>query len=47
MFHSHDTGNKADLFITTHNTKPFEQSITYNSVLIYNKLPSEIKVLSQ
>jgi hypothetical protein len=43
MFHSHDTRNKADLFITSHNTKLFEQSIAYSSVLIYNTLPSEIK----
>jgi hypothetical protein len=43
MFHSHDTRNKADLFITSHNTRLFEQSIAYNSVLIYSKLPSEIK----
>jgi hypothetical protein len=43
MFHSHDTRNKADLFITSHNIKLSEQSIAYNGVLIYNKLPSEIK----
>jgi hypothetical protein len=43
MFHSHDTRNKADLFIASHNTKLFEQSTAYNGVCIYNKLPSEIK----
>jgi hypothetical protein len=43
MFHSHDTRNKSDLFITSHNTKPLEQSIAYNGVLVYNKLPSKIK----
>jgi hypothetical protein len=43
MFHLHDTRNKADLFIKSHNTKLFEQSAAYNGVLIYNKLPSEIK----
>jgi hypothetical protein len=43
MSHSRDTRSKADLFITSHNTKLFEQSIACNSVLIYNKLPSEIK----
>jgi hypothetical protein len=43
MFHSHDTRNKADLFITSHNTKLFEQSTAHNGVLIYNKIPSEIK----
>jgi hypothetical protein len=43
MFHSHDTRNKADFFITSHNTQLFEQSIAYNGVLIYNTLPSEIK----
>jgi hypothetical protein len=43
MFHLHDTSNKSDLFITSHNTKLFEQSIAYNGVLVYNKLPSEIK----
>jgi hypothetical protein len=42
-FHLHDTRNKSDLFITSHNTKLFEKSIGYNGVLVYNKLPSEIK----
>jgi hypothetical protein len=41
--HSHNTRNESDLFITSHNTKLFEQSNAYNSVLVYNKLPSEIK----
>jgi hypothetical protein len=43
MFHSHDTRNNSYLFITSHSIKLFEQSIAYNIVLIYNKLPSEIK----
>jgi hypothetical protein len=43
MLHSHDTRNKSKLFITRHNTTLFEQSITYNGVLIYNRMPSEIK----
>jgi hypothetical protein len=43
MFHSHDTRTKSDLLITSHNTKLFEQSIAYNGVFVYNKLPSEIK----
>ena len=43
MFHSHYTRNKSDLFISSHNTKLFEQSITYNGVLMYNKLSSETK----
>jgi hypothetical protein len=43
MFHSHNTRNKAGLFITSHNTKQFERSIAYNGVLIYIKLPSESK----
>jgi hypothetical protein len=43
MYHSHDTRNKTDLSITGQNTILFEQSIAYNSVLIYNKVPSEIK----
>jgi hypothetical protein len=43
VFHSYDTRNKADLFITSQNPKLFQQSIAYNGVLIYNKLPSEIK----
>jgi hypothetical protein len=43
MFHSYDTRNTSDLFISGHNTKLFEESITYNSVLIYNKLSHEIK----
>jgi hypothetical protein len=42
-FHSHDTRTKSHLFITSHNTKLFEQSIAYNGVLVYDKLPSEIK----
>jgi hypothetical protein len=45
MFHSHVTRNKSDLFITSHNTKLFEQSIAYNGVLVYNKLRSEIKIV--
>jgi hypothetical protein len=43
MFHSHETRTKSDLFITSHNTKLFEQSVAYNGVLVYNKLPSKIK----
>jgi hypothetical protein len=43
IFHSHDIRNKSDLFITIHNTKLIEHSIAYNGVLVYNKLPSEIK----
>jgi hypothetical protein len=43
MFHSYDTRTKSDLFITSHNTKLFEQSIAYKGVLVYNKIPSEIK----
>jgi hypothetical protein len=43
MFHSHDKRNKSDLFTTIHNTKLFEQSTAYNTVIIYNKQPSEIK----
>jgi hypothetical protein len=38
MFHSHDTRNKSELFITSHNTKPYEESTAYNSVLLYNYL---------
>jgi hypothetical protein len=37
MFHSHDTRTKSDLFITSHNTKLFEQSTAYNGVLVYIK----------
>jgi hypothetical protein len=33
----------SQLFITRHNTTLFEQSTAYNGVLIYNRLPSEIK----
>jgi cyclophilin family peptidyl-prolyl cis-trans isomerase len=43
MFHSHDTRNKSDWFITSHNTKLFEQSISDNGVLIYSKLFSAIE----
>jgi len=34
---------RIDLFITGHNTKLFQLSIAYNSVLIYNKLSHEFK----
>jgi hypothetical protein len=30
-------------YTNSHNTKLFEQSTAYNSVLVYNKLPSKIK----
>jgi len=44
MFRSYDTKNMSDLCISGHNTKLFEQSITYNGVFIYDKLsPHEIK----
>jgi len=43
MFHGYDTRNMSDLFITSHNTKLFEESIDYNGMLIYNKLSNEIK----
>jgi hypothetical protein len=43
MFHSYDTQTKSDLFMSSHNTKSFEQSITYNGMLIYNNMSSEIK----
>jgi hypothetical protein len=43
VFHSPDTRNKADLFIKSYNRELFEQSIAYNGVLIYNKLPGEIR----
>jgi hypothetical protein len=41
--HLHDTRQKWDLFITGHNTKLFEQSTTYSSIHIYNRLAKEIK----
>jgi hypothetical protein len=37
-----DTRNKSDLS-PSHNTKLFEQSITYNGMLVYNQLSSEIE----
>ena len=43
MFHTYDTRSKSDLFISGHNTKLFEQSITYFGMLIYYKRPHEIK----
>jgi hypothetical protein len=43
MFHSYDTRNNSELFIKSHNTKLFEQTIAYSGVNIYNKLSSEIK----
>jgi hypothetical protein len=42
VFHSYDTRNKLDLLIKGHNTELLERSISYNSVLIYNKLSHEI-----
>jgi hypothetical protein len=42
VFHSYNTWNKSDLFISSHNTKLFEQNVTYNGMLINNKLSSEI-----
>jgi len=43
MFHTYDTWIKSDLFISCHNTKLFEQSITYHGVVIYYKHPHEMK----
>jgi hypothetical protein len=43
MIHLHDTRQKSDLFITGHNTKLFENSITYSGIHIYNRLAKEIK----
>jgi hypothetical protein len=43
MFHGYDKRNTSYLFITSHNTKLFEQSTAYNGMLIYNKLSNEIK----
>jgi hypothetical protein len=43
MIHLHDTRQKSDLFITGHNTKLFEKSITYSGIHIYNRLAKEIK----
>ena len=43
IFHSYDTRNKSDAFITGHNTKLYEQRITYNGVLLYKSLSNEIK----
>ena len=43
VFRSSDTRNESNLFIASHNTKLFEHSTAYSSVLIYNKLSNEIK----
>ena len=43
MIHLHDTRQKSDLFITGHNTKLFEKSITYSGIHIYNRLAKVIK----
>jgi len=43
MFHGNDTRKKSDLFITCHNTKLFEQNMSYNGMFIYSKLSNEIK----
>jgi hypothetical protein len=37
------TRQKSDLFITSHNTKLFEQSTSYSGIHIYNRLAKEIK----
>jgi hypothetical protein len=43
IIHLHDTRQKSDFFITGHNTKLFEKSITYSGNHIYNRLAKEIK----
>jgi hypothetical protein len=43
MIRLHDTRQKPDLFITGHNTKLFEKSITYSGIHICNRLAKEIK----
>jgi hypothetical protein len=43
MIHSYDTRSKSDSFISSRNTKLFEQSTAYNGELVYNKLSSEIR----
>jgi hypothetical protein len=43
VFHLYNTRNNSKLFITSHNTKLFEQITAYSGVHIYNKLSSEIK----
>jgi len=45
VFHSYDTRNKSDLFITSHNIKLYEQSITMVCLFITNCL-LKLKVLS-
>jgi hypothetical protein len=46
VFRSYDT-NKSYLFISSQNTKLFEKSIAYNSVLICNKRSHEIKSITR
>ena len=41
MFHSYDT-KYVRLFIASHNTKLFENIITYSDLHIYNKISNEI-----
>jgi hypothetical protein len=43
IFHTYDTWSKSDLFISGHNTKLFEQSLTESGVLICYKCLYEIK----
>ena len=43
LLYSYNTRNKFDLFVISHNTKLFEQSLAHISVLIFNKLSAEIK----
>jgi len=38
IFHAYDIRNKSYLFIRSHKSKLFEQSIAYTGVLIYNNL---------
>ena len=43
LIYTYNTSKKFDLFITGQCTKLFKHSFTHNGVLIFNKLPSEIK----
>jgi hypothetical protein len=38
LFHSYNTRNMSDLFITSHNNKLFEQSITYKGRSLENRI---------
>lgn len=44
--HAYSTRNKSNLSIPSHNTTKFEKGPKYMDILIYNKLPNELKAIT-